>query len=201
MFKKNPKVFLKKQLTMYDIETPVMTFEERHSILKRLTYFYPKLRVKGGTTKTNPYKVHYDVILAERRYAIDYYKDSILWSPKYTPWHFWNLFFFPSIFVLFFLFYWRHVAVPKRMMQFKKKKGLIFPDLEKKGWLDDWIDEEFIEEDNMEYNYSDWTLADIQKFEKEHFKKKNVETNKMKEKYREKMEKKFNELAKLKIKN
>jgi hypothetical protein len=70
------------------------------------------LVIKGGNSVTNPYKIHYDVILAEKRAHMEKYKNSILWSPKYTPWHFKNMFLYPAIGVCFLMLYIRYVAIP-----------------------------------------------------------------------------------------
>ena len=52
-----------------------------------------------------------------------------------------------------------------------KKKGYNFPDLEAKGWLDGWLDEEDEDEilsaDNDEPSYKDWTVKDLQNFDKD----------------------------------
>ena len=99
-----------------------------------------KFSVKGGTSLTNPYHEIQDVILAERLEIQEYYKKSVLWSPKYTPWHFKNFFLYPAFFVAFILFYIRYIAIPKKMIKLKQK-GYEFPELESKGWLEGWLDE------------------------------------------------------------
>jgi hypothetical protein len=79
----------------------------------------PKVVVKGGTSKTNPYKVHYDLILSERREYHEYLKNSVLWSPRYTPRHFLLGFLFPAVLVAGLMCYIRYIAIPKRMVYLK----------------------------------------------------------------------------------
>lgn len=57
-----------------------------------------KIIVKAGTSDTNPYKEHFDIVLADRRDQLMKYQDSILWSPRYTPQYFPYLDILPSFF-------------------------------------------------------------------------------------------------------
>eukprot|EP01017_Pseudomicrothorax_dubius_P048307 TRINITY_DN8767_c0_g1_i1.p1 TRINITY_DN8767_c0_g1~~TRINITY_DN8767_c0_g1_i1.p1 ORF type:complete len:195 (-),score=47.81 TRINITY_DN8767_c0_g1_i1:139-723(-) len=138
-----------------------VTSEERKLLLRKALMLRPKLKVVGGTTKTNPYKAQYDMIVAERRAELEYYKNSILWSPRYTPKQFKYLFFYPAIMVFLLMLYIRYVAVPKRMMELKNKYGYVFPELEAKGWLKGWMD------DDDDEIYTDWTLKDVEAWEKD----------------------------------
>ena len=63
------------------------------------------------------------LVVAERRAQLEYYKESVLWSPKYTPFHFKFMFLYPFIFVMLLMAYIRYVAIPKRMIYLKKKYG------------------------------------------------------------------------------
>ncbi|KAL4493666.1 hypothetical protein ABPG72_004159 [Tetrahymena utriculariae] len=171
MFKINPKQIILKQPSKYDI--PGFTNPERRKeILQNTLYLQPKFCVKGGTSKNNPYKHTYDVILAERRELHEYYKNSILWSPKYTPWHFKNYFLYPALCVAFLMFYIRYIATPKKMMRLRKK-GYDFPTLEAKGWLEGWIEDEededydeFAEAKQGLQGYKDWTIKDLENFDR-----------------------------------
>lgn len=167
MYKLNPKKFLIKEPTIYDIRGNA-SFEKRDHLLKTVLYLQPKFTVRGGTSKTNPYKIHYDVVLAERRDELEKFKNSLLWSPRYTPWHFKFLFLYPAFFVGFLMFYIRYIAIPKRMLYLKKKYGIVSPELEEKGWLKDWEDEEDDEEldDPFKEIYTGWTLKEVEDFEK-----------------------------------
>jgi hypothetical protein len=138
----------------------MIPFEQRRLILQRTLDVYPKLQIKGGTSKTNPYKVHFEIIIAEKKAALSYYENSILWSPRYTPTHFKYMFFYPLIAILTLLWYLRYVAWPKRMLYLRNKYGYKFPELEQKGWLDGWLDDEIIAE-----VYDDWTLKDIEAYD------------------------------------
>ena len=69
MFKLNQKSFLIAKPTIYDLRANIPP-EKRLELLKRITYYRPNVVIKAGTTDTNPYKEHYDVILADRREAL-----------------------------------------------------------------------------------------------------------------------------------
>ena len=106
MFKLNPTKVLLKQPSIYDI--PGSSKKGlREQILRNKMLMDKKFSVKGGTSITNPYKEYQDVILAERREVQEYYKNSVLWSQKYTPWHFKNFFLYPAIGVAFLMLYIR----------------------------------------------------------------------------------------------
>lgn len=166
MYKLNPKKFLIKEPTIYDIRGNA-TFEKRQQILNNQIYLKPNFAVKGGNSKTNPYKIHYDIALAERRNLLEKYKNSIIWSPRYTPWHFKYIFLYPAAFVAFLMFYIRYIAIPKRMLYLKTKYGLTSPELEEKGWLQDWEDEdEDFDDDPFKEIYTKWTMKEVQEFEK-----------------------------------
>jgi SNF family Na+-dependent transporter len=51
------------------------------------------------------------------------------------------MFLLPAFFVTLLLLYIRYIAQPRTMLKYKKKYGIKFKDLEKKGWLDSWLDE------------------------------------------------------------
>ena len=165
MLKLNPKKFLIREPTIYDIRGSP-SFERRQEIMNNLLEYYPRFIVKGGNSKTNPYKIHYDIAMAEQRELVEKYKNSILWSPRYTPWHFKYLFLYPAAFIAFFLFYLRNIALPRRLLYLKHKYGIISPELEEKGWLKDWEEEEEMEDDDpFKEMYTKWTMKDIQQFE------------------------------------
>lgn len=67
------------------------------------------------------------------------YRESVLWSPEFTPLKFKYMFMYPAFFAVFLLWYIRYIQWPKKMMQLKKQKGISFPDLEAKGWLKVYI--------------------------------------------------------------
>ena len=160
MLRLAPKQLILKPPSKYDIPG-FATSEQRKLILQRALERYPKLQIKGGTAKTNPYKIQYEVIIAEKRTQLAYYENSILWSPRYTPRHFKFLFLYPTIAIIFFCFYLRYIALPRRMLYLRRKYGYKFNELEQKGWLDGWIDDEIVEE-----VYGDWTLRDLEEFDK-----------------------------------
>ena len=167
MFKINPKKFLIREPTIYDIRGNA-SFERRQEILNNKLLIQPKFVVLGGNTKTNPYKIHYDVILAERKDQLMKYQNSILWSPRYTPWHFKYIFLYPAICVAFLMFYLRYIAMPRKLLLLKRKYGIMSPELEEKGWLDGWEDDDDIEDDDpLKESYMKWTLKDIQDYEKD----------------------------------
>jgi hypothetical protein len=77
----------------------------------------------------------------------------VLWSPRFTPWHFKNIFLIPSFFVAVLIWYITYVAIPRRAMFLRDRYGFIFKDLEvslsffinlmkERGWFDGWLDED-----------------------------------------------------------
>lgn len=182
MLKLNPKKFLIREPTIYDIRGNA-TFEKRQEILNNRLLIQPKFSIKGGNSQTNPYKIHFDIILAERREQIQNYQKSILWSPRYTPWHFKYIFLYPVFFIIFLMLYLRYIAMPRRLLFLKKKYGLTSPELEEKGWLVDWEEEEDLEEDDpFKEIYTKWTWKEMQEFEKDAdkiFKRKDENDNNM----------------------
>jgi hypothetical protein len=52
------------------------------------------------------------------------------------------MFLYPFSAALFMLWYIRYIQWPKKMMQLKKERGYVFRDLEGRGWLNDWQDED-----------------------------------------------------------
>ena len=46
-----------------------------------------------------------------------------------------------------------------------KKKGYQFPELEAKGWLEGWEDDDPVLDSSSTVTFGDWTLKDIQNFE------------------------------------
>ncbi|KRX10517.1 hypothetical protein PPERSA_01529 [Pseudocohnilembus persalinus] len=216
MFKLNPSKFQLKQASKYDLPG-FTTPEKRRQILQVKMLANKKFHIKGGTSQTNPYKDIQDLIIADRRELVQKYQKSVLWSPKYTPWHFKNFFLYPAMGVVVLMFYIRYIAVPRNMKRLKEK-GYNFPDLEEKGWLDGWLDDD---EDNDEFSiiyemegddlksefekqqqpqinqYSDWTMKDLYNFDKANKKTVADQANELRSKQsqakREKMQDKFNQ--------
>lgn len=79
-----------------------------------------------------------------------------------TPTRFKWAFVLPMGFAVLLVLYLHYVQIPKRMLYFKRQKGYIFPELEGKGWLDGWIEEEYIDE-----IYDDEVLQEFSHFAKE----------------------------------
>lgn len=65
-----------------------------------------------------------------------------MWSPHFTPKHFKYLFLVPAVLVTMLLLYIRYIANPKRMMEIKRRLGVRFKELEKRGWLNGWEDDD-----------------------------------------------------------
>mmetsp|Transcript_17289 Transcript_17289/g.19714 ORF Transcript_17289/g.19714 Transcript_17289/m.19714 type:complete len:204 (-) Transcript_17289:293-904(-) len=159
MIKRNPKSIVLKTASIYN-RPGIATPEKRKELLMKQLTFYPKMTIKGGTSKNNPYKVIYEVIVAERRSQLEYYNNSILWSPRFTPTRFKYMFLLPALCVTALLLYIRYIATPKRMLELRRKYGYKFPGLEERGWLDGWIDDEI-----MEDSVTEWTLKDLEEFD------------------------------------
>lgn len=67
------------------------------------------------------------------------YENSFLWSPKFTPKDFRKFICF-ALFVGLLMLYIRYIATPMHMMKQKKRLGIRFPQLEKRGWLNGWYE-------------------------------------------------------------
>lgn len=57
-----------------------------------------------------------------------------------TPTKFSFAFMYPMGFALVLLWYIHNVAIPRKMVEWKRKRGYVFPELEARGWLDGWWD-------------------------------------------------------------
>ncbi|CAD8096573.1 unnamed protein product [Paramecium primaurelia] len=179
MFKLNPKKVLIKTPTIYDYQAN-LPVETRKAIVLHVMNKNPKLKIKGGNSMTNPYKIPYELAIADQIDQMEKYKNSILWSPRMTPKKFTFAFIYPMGFALVLLWYIHNVAIPRRMVEMKRKYGYVYPELESKGWLDGWWDYEQEETEqifdiiNMEFKktenkvknkqYTDFTISDLQNF-------------------------------------
>lgn len=67
--------------------------------------------------------------MAEGRESLEKYKKSVLWSPRFTPWHFKFAFFYPALFVGILMWYLTYVSIPKRIMYLRKHYGYICQDM------------------------------------------------------------------------
>ena len=137
--------FRLKEISKYDIQ-PYVPTEKRKAIMEKAMARNPKLEIRGGTRLTNPYKDIYDMVLAEKLARVEVLKESRLWSPRFTPRTFRWLFLLPMGFAVSLVLYLHYVQLPKRMMYIKQKKGYFFRDLEARGWLKDWIIEDYKDE-------------------------------------------------------
>lgn len=90
------------------------------------------------------------------------YQDSILWSPRFTPKTFKKLFLIPAICAAMLLLYIRYIQSPRRILELKKRWGIKFKELESRGWLKGWA-----EEDDPVLKFEAWTLSDLDKLEDE----------------------------------
>lgn len=75
MFKVNSKKVLLKIPTIYDFQ-PTVSQEVRKSVIQYVLQRNPNLQIKGGNSLTNPYKVPYELVMAESREAMQVYKNS-----------------------------------------------------------------------------------------------------------------------------
>ena len=46
------------------------------AVIKKLMFNHPNLQIKGGDSITNPYKIPYELAIADRREAMEKYKNS-----------------------------------------------------------------------------------------------------------------------------
>lgn len=63
---------------------------------------------------------------------------------------------------VFLVTYLHFIQIPKRMLYYKKNRGFVFEELEKKGWLEGWIEDEYVDD-----IYSDEILQEFSHFAKE----------------------------------
>lgn len=108
MFKLNNRRLVTKVSTVYDIRGS-STDVERQAILKKALTINPRFVPLGGTSLSNPYKEQYDVYRAEQREQLEMYKQSVLWSPEFTPSKFKMMFLYPFAGALFMLWYIRYI--------------------------------------------------------------------------------------------
>lgn len=122
------------------------TPEKLHSVLTEELEENPKYVPRTGTSLTNPYKNTFDQISAKNRVALEYYKNSKLWSPKFKPAHFTYLFLLPMSFSICFAYFSLNLNMPKKMMKVKKKLGAFFPEYEKRESFRVWSQEKYVDE-------------------------------------------------------
>jgi|JI6StandDraft_1071083.scaffolds.fasta_scaffold05757_3 hypothetical protein len=54
------------------------------------------------------------------------YENSVLWSRRFTPWHFKYFAVLPAAFVFVLLVYLRYIGTPRRIIELKKRLGVKF---------------------------------------------------------------------------
>lgn len=134
--------FRLKEISKYD-NKPFVTQETRKAIMDNALTFNPRLEMRGGTRHTNPYKPLYDLAIAEKLARVELLQESKLWSPRFTPAKFKYLWVLPLSLAMGLMVYLHYVQIPKRMLYLKNKSGFVFKDLEGKGFLKDWIVNEY----------------------------------------------------------
>lgn len=113
--------------------------------------------IKGGTRATNPYKDAYDIALAEKIARTQMLEESKIWSTRFNP-RYLKMAFLPVFGLgIAVLLYVHFIAIPKRMLGLKQRQGMYFKDLERKGFLKNWIVEEY--HDDI---YDDGILKEIE---------------------------------------
>ena len=70
------------------------------------------------------------------------------------------------------ILYLHFIQIPKNILYWKKKKGFAFPELEAKGFLEDWVPEEYVDE-----IYGDEILQEFAHFAREEEEVSEVETD------------------------
>lgn len=70
-------------------------------------------------------------------------EDSKLWSARFPPSFFGKIYLPIVLSGVLFCVYLHYVQIPKNMLQKKRRYGMSFPDLEKRGFLKDWMVEDF----------------------------------------------------------
>lgn len=117
--------------------------EKRKEKLDTMLAITGKVDIRGGSQATNPMKKVADVVIAEKLAGLELLKESKLWSPSFTPKKFKYTFLLPLGLGIGLCFYLHYIQIPKNMLYWKRKRGYVFKDLEKKGMLQDWFVEDY----------------------------------------------------------
>lgn|SRR3990167_2292199 len=117
--------------------------EKRKEKLDTMLAITGKVDIRGGTQATNPMKKVADIVIAEKLAQLELMKESKLWSPSFTPKKFKYTFLLPVALGVGLIFYLHFIQIPKNMLYWKRKRGFVFRDLEKKGMLQDWFVEDY----------------------------------------------------------
>jgi len=99
----------------------------------------------------------YDLVIAEKLAKVEMLKESKLWSPKFTPTLFKRAFVYPMLAITGFCLYLHFYRYPQKMLDMKRRKGIILPEMEAMGFLKDWVVEEYKDE-----IYSDEVLRELE---------------------------------------
>ena len=126
-----------RQPSVYNLRR-IRSVEERKATLSNRMLASKHLTVSANNQE---YADAYELVVKEQEAHMMKYEKSVLWSPVFTPTHFRWMFVIPAIGVLLLMLYVRYIAQPKKMMEYKKKYGAKFKDLEARGWLESWMDE------------------------------------------------------------
>lgn len=95
--------------------------------------------------------------MAEGLARMEMLNDSKLWSARLPP-SFFTKVYIPIVATgILFCVYLHYVQIPKNMLRKKRRYGMEFPDLERRGFLKDWLVEEFHDE-----IYSDEILKEME---------------------------------------
>lgn len=95
--------------------------------------------------------------MAEGIARMEMLNESKLWSARFPP-SFFGKIYLPIVATgVLFCVYLHYVQIPKNMLRRKRRYGTNFPDLEKRGFLKDWMVEDF--QDDI---YSDEILKEME---------------------------------------
>lgn len=124
-----------KEPTLNDLQPMMAKDERRREILTKSLATSPRMVI---TNQRSPYYESYALLKQESMKDLTRYENSILWSPHFTPKKFKWTFAVPAVLVAMLLLYLRYIGTPRRMLELKKRLGIRFKELEKRGWLDGW---------------------------------------------------------------
>lgn len=141
----------------------MLTDEQRKNLLKSIQHHSAK---PISISPSNPvYRNINELVRRDEEEERQKYEDSFWWSPRFTPRTF-KLGFLPLfIFVLATLLYHNKVMMPRKMLEWKQKRGIRFEQLEAKGTLDGWLHEYIRKDQALEFEAHN--LEDLEKLYKE----------------------------------
>ena len=136
MFGNKLLVYVKKP-SVYNLRR-IQSVEERKKRVEKRLLASSNLTV---ATNNKEYKEVFDLVMKDKESEMMKYQKSWLFSPVFTPTHFKFMFLLPAALVLMLMLYIRYIAQPRTLLRYKQKYGISLKKWEKKGWMDNWMEQ------------------------------------------------------------